>query len=405
MKNIIIICDYAYIEGGATKVAIQTAIALSNYTDYNIYFFAGCGEPCEELKNSNVNVICLKMYDLLGNPNRLNALKNGIYNRKSGEKLKNLINSFNGNSNNTLVHVHTYTKVLSSSIFKITQELNIPTFITIHDYFLTCPNGGCFNYVKNHVCEIPPMSLKCLLCNCDVRHYYHKIWRYIRQIKQNSIIRKNDNIGYIFISKFQEKQLLKRIPSIKNKYMLQNPIDLDNRIRVNAENNNYYIYIGRLSEEKGVRLFCESVSESNCNAVVIGDGKLFSELKNKYTNIIFTGWLQKANIKKWILKARCLIFTSLWYEGSPLTIPEVQAYGLPCIVTNTNAGTDTIKHGINGEIVTANKEDIIQSIKRMENNDYIKKLSQNTYELFDENRSNEYRYAKKLLEIYLSQYQ
>ena len=62
MKNIII-CDYAYIEGGATKVAIQTAIALSNYTDYNIYFFAGCGEPCEELKN-------------------------GIYNRKSGKNWK-----------------------------------------------------------------------------------------------------------------------------------------------------------------------------------------------------------------------------------------------------------------------------------------------------------------------------
>ena len=38
IKNIIIICDYAYIEGGASKVAIQTALALSRQTNLKIFF-------------------------------------------------------------------------------------------------------------------------------------------------------------------------------------------------------------------------------------------------------------------------------------------------------------------------------------------------------------------------------
>ena len=41
LKNVIVVCDYAYVEGGAAKVAIQTALALSRETNLNVYFFAG----------------------------------------------------------------------------------------------------------------------------------------------------------------------------------------------------------------------------------------------------------------------------------------------------------------------------------------------------------------------------
>ena len=36
VKNVVIACDYAYVEGGAAKVAIQTAVLLSWQTDYNV---------------------------------------------------------------------------------------------------------------------------------------------------------------------------------------------------------------------------------------------------------------------------------------------------------------------------------------------------------------------------------
>ena len=93
IRNVIVACDYAYIEGGAARVAVQTAVELSKRSNLKVYFFAGCGEPCQELVQSSVQVISLGMYDLLGNPSKLDAMKKGIYNRKAGKLLEDLLNT------------------------------------------------------------------------------------------------------------------------------------------------------------------------------------------------------------------------------------------------------------------------------------------------------------------------
>lgn len=398
IKNVVIVCDYAYIEGGAARVAIQTATALAKYTDLNIYFFAGCGEPCSELKDSRVKVITLMMYDLLGNPNRIDAMKNGIYNKTAGKCMAELLSELD--SKETIVHVHTWTKVLSSAVFKAAQDAGVPVFLTVHDYFLTCPNGGCFNYVQNKICELQPLSAKCVTCSCDARHYYHKIWRCIRQRKQNKVIRGCNNIRYIFISDFEKQQILRRMPVPRRQFMVKNPIAYQERYRVHAENNELFLFIGRVSEEKGVELFCKAVCEAGVKAVVIGDGKSKEKLKKQYPEITFTGWIEKAEIQQWMDRGRCLIFSSLWYEGAPLTVLEVQAYGLPCIVTNCNSAMDSVEQGITGEIIDPDVEDMISAINKMKDDNYIERLSQETYLRFDENRCSEQYYVEQLLETY-----
>ena len=36
VKNIVVACDYAYVEGGASRVAIRTAVLLSRQTGYRV---------------------------------------------------------------------------------------------------------------------------------------------------------------------------------------------------------------------------------------------------------------------------------------------------------------------------------------------------------------------------------
>lgn len=398
IRNVIVVCDYAYIEGGAARVAVQTAVELSKQSDLKVYFFAGCGEPCQELVQSSVKVISLGMYDLLGNPSKLNAMKKGIYNREVGEKLEDLLNILR--EEETIIHVHTWTKVLSSAIFAVADKKNIPVFLTVHDYFLTCPNGGCYNYVKNEICERKPMSFRCIVCNCDSRHYYYKVWRCMRQFRQNRVMRKCKNIRYIFISEFAKKQLLRRFWEPKWQYMLQNPSTFAERKRVLAEQNEIYLYIGRVSEEKGVPLFCEAVKKVGVKAAVIGDGGLKKELEKEYPDIVFTGWLGKEQIDQWIEKCRCLIFPSRWYEGAPLTVPEVQAYGVPCIVTDCSAAVDNIVAGENGLIVKADVEGMRRAIIKMMDGKIVEKMSHNTFELFNEKSYSNDVYIKNLIQIY-----
>lgn len=400
MKNVVIVCDYAYIEGGATKVAIDTALALANNTDLNVYYFTGCGEICEELRNSAVHAVSLNMYDLVGNPSKFNAFINGIYNRKVEVAFEKFLS--NMDVCETVVHIHTWTKVLSSSIFKVCEKLSIRTFLTLHDYFLACPNGGCYNYVKHHICEYAPMSVKCVMCNCDSRNYIYKLWRCLRQLRQNAVIRHFSDLNYIFISVFQENELLRRCNWIRHKRLLTNCIPASDTSQIDVIKNNYFAFIGRVTQEKGVDIFCEAVTNANVYGLVIGDGPLLEELKKTYPNIHFTGWQNKVQIGQWLEKTRALVFPSVWYEGSPLTVPEVQSRGIPCIVTNCCAARDDIAQGINGEVVEPCVDGIVEAITRFMDTNYIRTLSNNTYRMFDRNRTAETIYMKKLLQAYNS---
>lgn len=398
IRNIVIVCDYAFFEGGAANVAMQSVLAFAKYTDLNVYCFAGNGEPCEALKNSGAKIIALKMPDLLGNKNRADAFIKGIYNKKAGEELGKLLQTLDREK--TVVHIHTWTKVLSSSVFEACNRLDFRTFLTVHEYFLACPNGALYNYVEHRICELNPLSFNCLACNCDARNYPQKIWRCIRQAKQNSVIRKFNKLSYVFISEYQEAQLLRRMPTPNQKYLVKNPINVGKRMHISPEENSNFLYIGRLSLEKGPQLFCEAITKAGVHGVVIGKGPLEDELKSRYPNIEFTGWLNKEEINEQLKKSRALIFPTLWYEGSPLTVPEVQAHGIPCIITDCSSATDDIVPGKNGEIVKSSVEDMVEAINRFKDNEYVKKLSRTTYELFDEKRGSEKWYIDNLMKIY-----
>ena len=67
----------------------------------------------------------------------------------------------------TIVHVHGWTKSLSSSVVQEALQRDFQIVISLHDYFVACPNGGFYNYKKKHICRLKPLSKACVLSNCD----------------------------------------------------------------------------------------------------------------------------------------------------------------------------------------------------------------------------------------------
>lgn len=374
-KKIVIVCDYGYYDGGAAKVAIDSAIGLSDY-GYDITYFCAVGPVENKLKKKVNNIICLHQHDILNNPSRLKAIFQGIYNIKAYNELNKLLEL--EEYKNAIVHIHSWTKSLSSSIFKSCNKNNVKVLLTLHDYFSICPNGGLYNYKKNTICFHNPLSLKCLLCNCDSRNYAQKIWRIIRQFVQNSNIKKCKNINYLYISNFQKNIVSKYINN--DLTYIANPIECYPNLKIDFNKNNYYLFIGRLSPEKGCELFCRAISELNKEGIVIGDGSLLSDLKEKYNNIKFVGWKNKNEILKYIKKAKCFILSSICYEADPLSVHEACGIGMPCIVPNNCAASDQIKDGINGLIYQSNNLDSLkEKIMEFEERKIVcKQTKQNT---------------------------
>lgn len=340
LKNIVIVNDFNYVQGGASKVAIDTAKLLKE-EGFNVYFFSAVNKREENIEG--ITYISTNQNEALKENNKIKGAINGIYNFKAKKELKRLLKTLN--FNDTIIHVHGWTKALSSSIFDIAFKMKFKVVLTLHDYFTACPNGGYYNYPKNEICHLKPLSWKCIKCNCDSRNYGFKLYRVIRQFVQNKIVKLNDRLEYaISISDFSEKILKSTLGKNTKVTRIYNPIDIDEHIeKVDISKNEYYLYVGRISKEKGVDLFCQAITELGYKGIVVGDGDEKTILEEKFPNIEFAGWKNKDEVKQYMKGAKALIFPSRWYEGAPLTPLEIMQYGVPCLVSDVSAAIEYVE--------------------------------------------------------------
>ena len=398
LRNILIINDFAYINGGAGKVAISSAIGLSNL-GYNVIMFTAVGPIDNSLKQSKVKVVCLGQKDILSDSNRLRAVRQGIWNEYARKEFTKLLAALNPSE--TIVHFHAWIKALSPAIFNPVAKLGFKIVITLHDYFTFCPNGGLFNYQNLKICNIKASSVGCLLCNCDVRSYPQKIWRYIRQIVQWGTIKYIKNINIIYISELNREVSYPYLKDISNKwYFVQNPIDINNRVVADVQHNEKYLFVARLSSEKGIVLFCEAMKDLHLKGCVLGDGYLKERLQKKYPEIEFRGWVSGKEKDELIRQGKALVFPSLWYEGAPLTIIEMKSYGIPCIVPDKCSASEEIIDGKTGYIFKSGDLDSLKSaIIKFENSDKQYMQSQ-IIETFETRKYSLLSHCTNLVKVY-----
>lgn len=391
--TVVIVNDFDYIQGGASKVALNTAELLYNEGIDVILFSATHQENNYKFKQiSTMQKECLTD----GIRGAVRSIANLKVKRKFNELLKTL------NPKTTIIHVHGWTKSLSSIIFKVAKKNGFKVALTVHDYFTVCPNGGFYNYNDCEICQKTPMSFKCLRTNCDSRNYYFKLFRSFRQFVQNLNTKKLKNIDYfISISDFSINKLKAYIPKEKNIKKIYNPISILKGDRIKVEENDTYLYVGRITKEKGVDFFCDAISSLNLKGIIVGDGNEKKYLKDKYQHnrIEFVGWQDSESVSEYMSMAKCLIFPSRWYEGAPLTILEAISKGIPCIVSDRCAAIEFINDN-NGIIYDGtNVESLKEKIKNYEKMN-IKKLSISAYENYWKIPYNEERYIKELLKFY-----
>jgi len=399
--HIIIVNDFTYINGGASQIAISSALALS-LAGYSVSFFSAVGPISPELRNSQVNVICLDQYDILNDPNRVRAIRQGIWNKRAALAMDGLLKK--KSNQKIIVHIHGFVKALSSSVVKICHQHNVPIVLTLHDYFIACPNGGFYDYQQKKLCLRRAMSFDCLSANCDVRNYKHKIWRVIRHAIQGRMGGVPATIKhFIYISELSKQILQPYLPEVAKLRYVPNPIDVVQSDRIEAEKNHYYIFIGRLSPEKGINAFCHVVSKFSYPAIVVGDGELLDSLKVSYPKINFTGWLDKSAISRVMQKAKVLVFSTHLFETQGLAVYEGFANGLPVIVPKHCCAAKDVEQGKNGFLYNDSDktglELAIQQFESLSTNE-IKLLSETAYNFFWNEAEDSQQHVKDLLSVY-----
>lgn len=213
----------------------------------------------------------------------------------------------------------------------MTAKYGFRVVVTAHEYFSICPNGTLFNFRKKRTCNLRPMGISCIYSDCDSRKYTHKLWRVVRQLIQNRTLWKNKPIWFISISRLN-RELIEKYLQERNIRLCDicNPVELNESVPVRVQENDTYFFIGRLSAEKGVDLFCEAITSLGLKGVVLGYGYMLPELKCKYPNIGFLGNIKGDRMGELLHSCRALIFPSLWYESLGLVVLEAMSYAIPC---------------------------------------------------------------------------
>ena len=344
--RVILIFDYASITGGAAKSALESAMGLAR-RGHHVTLFSAVGPVWPKLAEAGVEVICLDQFDHLNDPNRVRSAISGLWNWRAAGELRRLLRA--ADPARTIIHVHEWAKALSPSVGLEIVRSGLPTIYSLHEYFLACPNGTFFDFGEGRNCGRTPLSAACVTRNCDQRNYAHKVWRVARHVA----LRATPNFAshmrhYIYLADLQLEVLRPHLTPGARFFKVANPIDIERRPRIDVGGNATFLYVGRLSREKGVDMLAKAARSLNLPVRFIGDGPERENIRRILPDADISGWLPPDAVAAAMASARALLFPSLWYEGKPMVTLEAAARGLPAVISDNTSARESIVHNETG---------------------------------------------------------
>lgn len=237
-----------------------------------------------------------------------------------------------------LVYVHNTWFKASNVIFQVLKKNNINTLIKLHNFRYNCTKSYL---IKNHIkrnnfcqaCSIERDNFK--IFNKYYENSYFKSFLVCRfGVKYFSYL-KNSNFNITVLTEHHKRFLQELGFNIKKVNISPNFLQI---INTNPEKKNeeYLVYAGRISKEKGVKELIEaflSCRFKNIKLKIIGIGPEYAGLKMQYhsNNIEFLGSVPNVETLEYIKNAKCVVTCTKLYEGQPTLLCEASLVKTPSI--------------------------------------------------------------------------
>jgi len=287
-----------------------------------------------------------------------------IYSREARKKLRLVLEDFQPD----VCHVNNFNYQLTPSIlleidaWRKKAQKKCPIVYTAHDLQLVCPNHMCVSPGSNAICEkcLGGHYVNCLKGKCihgstaksAVGMAEAVYWR------MRKVYRLFDTV--ICCSHFL-KTKLDTYPVLKDK-----TVGLHNFIEdipwQAPEKQDYVLYFGRYSKEKGIETLLQACKElPDIPFVFAGAGPL-EEQVNAVENIENKGFFSNSeDLKALIRGARFSIMPSQWYENCPFTVMESQQLGTPVLGADIGGIPELIEKEKTGWLFPSGDKDALKA--------------------------------------------
>jgi glycosyltransferase involved in cell wall biosynthesis len=397
--QVVLLSDFANINGGSAAVALTSAEALAR-RGHAVTLLSAVGTAAPFVQTEQVRFTSTNQQEILKEPSRLRAILQGIWNIKAAHALESLLDRLDPAT--TIIHVHSWTQALSSSVIHVALTRRFKVVCTLHDYFAVCPNGTFFHHPENRICHLRPMSASCIASQCDKRNYLHKLWRVVRQDVQARWGGMPTRIQhFIVVSEFSRSIVEPYLPSASRIYHVSNPVHVDPGGPVPVDRNRTFVMLGQVSHGKGPHLFANAARALGCEALFIGDGPCAWDIVQLYGAARITGWVSREKVMEYLRSARVLVFPSLWYETEGLSVLEAAAMGVPAVVADTSAARFSVEDGVTGLCFAGgNEEDLTRKMASMLDNELAGRMGRSAYAQYWKHPRTLDRHAVELEAVY-----
>jgi len=351
--RVIIVSDSLAVQGGASKVAVMSAVALAN-AGHDVHLIGASGEASSLLQNSKVQTHGLGLTPLGDMPikQRIGQSLWRLESEVIGDVIRPLIQP------NTVVHIHCYRDSLSASGMDAILKLDVPTVFTAHDYRLGCPVGDFYDSKHGHICHLTGNSVQCWLRSCHEGGYGDKLFSNVRYRVARTRAGVPDKLKNVaFVSNFARKVLTPYLSKDCRTTVIGNPIEFTDPGQAKLEADGYLLFVGKLQGGKDPVMAARIAAKVGVPIVFVGDGPLSDEVLKIVPDAKITGWIPPEKVAEYFKKARAFLFPARWYEGQPLSVLESIANGVPVLCRAECAASEIVERYQGGLVVTNGTEE------------------------------------------------
>jgi glycosyltransferase involved in cell wall biosynthesis len=248
-----------------------------------------------------------------------------------------------------LVHVHNFFPLLSPAVYQISRDCGSAVVQTLHNYRPICAGGQLLRNGK-----------PCTLCSGR-----SPLWSVVHRCYRGSVIgsaavarmiavhrRRGTWSGcvdrYIALTN-SARQIFVESGFPSARVTVKPNFVEDPGVAGVGRDRSGVLFVGRLSEEKGVATLIDAAREFGFPVRIAGSGPQRDALQRRAPPAVtFLGAISKDAVIAEMRHAVAVVVPSIWYEGFPMVVVESFACATPVVAANLGALAEIVEDGKTG---------------------------------------------------------
>ena len=347
MTTLLSINNYYYYRGGAETVFLEQN-KMFQESGWNVVPFAMQSKMNLSSPWSKYFVDDIEFGERYSLPAKLARVPKVIYSFEARRKLARLIEE----SRPDVCHVHNIYHHISPSILSLLKQRRIPVVLTLHDLKIACPaysmlapdgicercRGGHLHNVLLHRCIKNSVTLSGIVM---LEAILHRLLR-----TYSSCVGRFAVPSRFYIEKLcawgWPPSMFSHVPNFIDPH----------GYRPQYSPGKYFVYVGRLSREKGLATLIRAASLCGYRLLLVGTGPQLAELSaltaKLGADVAFLGFLTGDSLHEVVRSARAVVLPSEWYENAPMTVLEAYALGKPVLGARIGGIQELVYEGETG---------------------------------------------------------